>query len=94
MDVCANCGAVYDSVDIYCGKCGVKIEPPEISPFMTQTGLNVADVRSNLGVVYFKMGKFSEALMEFEKVLSRNPDDGRAREMIKKIHEKLDKTEA
>ncbi len=88
MNICTKCGAPYYDGDKFCGKCGVKIDVTEMQPLMTQVGLNVAEVRSNLGVVYFKMGKYAKALNEFHKVLSRNPNDVNALEMIRKIEEK------
>lgn len=92
MNVCTNCNTIYYEGDKYCGKCGVKLASPDIASYMTSAGLNVAEVRSNLGIVYFKMGRFEEALNEFKKVLSRNPNDGRSKEMIRKIEEKLAST--
>ena len=86
-NVCTRCDTVFFDGDIFCGKCGVKLEVQETPQYMTQPGLNVAEVRSNLGVVYFKMGRFPEALNEFKKVLLRDPNDARALEMIKQIEE-------
>lgn len=88
MNVCTKCDTTYYDGDKFCGKCGVKIEVAEVPSYMTQGGLNVSEVRSNLGVVYFKMGKYPEALNEFKKVLIRNPNDPKALDMIRQIEEK------
>lgn len=88
MNVCTKCDTVITEGDKFCGKCGVKLVSPEMPSYMTHAGLNVAEVRSNLGVVYFKMGKYTEALNEFKKVLARNPNDARSLDMIKQIEEK------
>ena len=88
MNLCTKCGTKNYDGDKFCGKCGVKIDVPEMSPFMTQAGFSVAEVRSNLGVVYFKMGRYAEALDEFKKVLVRNPNDARALDMVLQIEEK------
>lgn len=79
---CFKCGTMYHSEDKFCGECGIKLDAKIESPFNTQTGLNVEDIRSNLGTIYFKMGKYGKALTEFKKVLDHNPNDSKAREML------------
>ena len=54
---CFKCGSEYMAEDKYCPNCGLKLDENLASPFRTQVGLNIEDVRSNLGNVYFKMGK-------------------------------------
>lgn len=85
---CFKCGSVYYENDKYCAECGVKLE--NLTPsFNTQTGMNIEDVRSSLGLVYFKMGKFEQALTEYEKVLEYNPQDANALDMVDQIKAKL-----
>jgi len=79
---CKQCGTEYLSLDKFCPQCGAKVESIEVSPFSTQVGLNIEDVRNNLGTVYYKMGKFDKALNEFNEVLKHNPNDTNAKEMI------------
>ena len=82
---CFKCGTFYTSEDKFCGECGIKLEVKIDSPYNTQTGLNVEDIRSSLGTVYFKMGKYEQAIVEFKKVLEHNPNDSKAREMLEVI---------
>ena len=85
---CFKCGSIYHSEDNFCGECGIKLDVKIESPFHTQTGLNVEDIRSNLGTVYLKMGKYKKAKIEFEKVLEHNPNDSNAREMLEVIEKR------
>lgn len=79
---CKQCGSEYLPLDKFCPQCGAKLETTNQSPFTTQVGLNIEDMRNNLGIVYYKMGKFDQALKEFKEVLKHNPDDPKALEMI------------
>ena len=82
---CFKGGTFYRPEDKFCGECGIKLDAKINSPYNTQTGLNVEDIRSSLGTVYFKMGKYEKALVEFKKVLEHNPNDSKAREMLEVI---------
>ena len=79
---CKECGTEYLSIDKFCPQCGSKLENFNESPYKTQVGLNIEDVRNNLGTVYYKMGKFDKALTEFKAVIQHNPNDSKAQEMI------------
>ena len=79
---CTQCGAEYIAQDKFCPQCGAKLDATSQSIYSTQVGLNIEDVRNNLGVVYYKMGKYDQALNEFKAVLKNNPNDMKAKEMI------------
>lgn len=66
---------------------GAKLDISSQSVYSTQVGLNIEDVRNNLGIVYYKMGKFDQALNEFKAVLKNNPNDIKAKEMIGLLQE-------
>lgn len=85
MNVCPSCGYTIYPEDNFCGQCGKKITVSEGSAFLTQSALRVEDVRTNLGMVYYKMGNMEKAIEEFRKVLKANPDDAKARQMLDQI---------
>ena len=89
MDKCLKCSADIFPEDRYCGQCGTAVQNEAAPVFSTQNSLKVEDVRFNLALVYFKMGKYEQALLEFEKVLKANPNDQQALEMKKKIEEAM-----
>jgi len=92
MNSCPNCGAHIEETDNYCGQCRFKLVPDKMEATLTHREINVQEVRSNLGLVYFKMGKFKEALEIFEKNLEIKPSDQHAKQMINLIKEELSKT--
>jgi tetratricopeptide (TPR) repeat protein len=79
---CTQCGTEYLEMDKFCPQCGAKLDTISQSLYSTQVGLNIEDVRNNLGTVYYKMGKFDQALNEFKAVLKNNPNDQKAQEML------------
>ena len=82
---CFKCGASFIGGDKFCPQCGIELENSLVGNFKTQIGMNIEDVRTNLGMVYFKMGDYEKALNEFQQVLKHNPDDAKAKTMIKQI---------
>ena len=54
-------------------------------PLVTKQDINIEDVRSNLGTVYFKMGKYTEAKQIFNGILTENPQNEIALDMLNKI---------
>ena len=89
MTTCPKCGSERYPEDVFCGMCGIKLALPDRIPNLTQKEITVEDVRSKLGMVYFKMNKFEEAIEIFEKTLEINPNDQEARKMLGLIKEKL-----
>ena len=47
------------------------------------------DIHYNLGVTYFALGLFDDALAEYEKVLAVRPDDREARNNLELVKTKL-----
>ncbi len=94
MNRCPRCSEEVFPNDRFCGNCGRKLEAGDAEQLMkTQTELRVEDVRSNLGIVYYKMGKFEEAIGAFKKVLENNPRDEKALEMIALIEKEIKEKE-
>lgn len=91
---CPRCSEEVFPDDLFCGNCGRKLDSGDAEQLMkTQTELRVEDVRSNLGIVYYKMGKYEEAIGAFKKVLENNPEDEKALEMIALIEKELKEKE-
>ena len=91
MDSCPNCGAHIEESDNYCGQCRFKLAVDKMGAALTHREINVEEVRSNLGLVYSKMGKVKEALEIFEKNLETKPNDKHAKQMVNLIKEELNK---
>ncbi len=96
MHHCSKCSSLLYPDDKFCGQCGTAIVNDEnnAKKLMTQMELKIEDVRSNLGVVYFKMGRFDEAVSCFEKILKEDPDNLSARTMLEMIKEERTKVDA
>ncbi|MEJ2543976.1 MAG: tetratricopeptide repeat protein [Calditrichaceae bacterium] len=69
--------------------CGFKLDSYERMSHITQKELTVEDVRIKLGTVYYKMGKYHEAIDIFEMILKTNPEDPVAKHMLESIKQKL-----
>src|SRR5690242_8788012 len=41
---------------------------------LIRAGADTADVRNNLGIAYFQLGRYPEALSDFRKALEHNPN--------------------
>lgn len=89
MRICPRCSKSYDSQDKFCGFCGFNLAALQTAEMVTQRALNASDIHFNLGVVYYKMGKFEQAKHTFEKCLAENPDNLRVRDMYDKASEAL-----
>ena len=89
MDACPKCGAFVEISDNYCGQCRFELAEEKMTPLLTHQQINVDDVRTRLAHVYFKMGKYKEALIIFENNLKLNPDNDHTKQMIEIIKEKL-----
>lgn len=91
MSTCPKCGATTNAEDIFCGACGLKLaamvpQAPN-NTMLTQKELKAIDIRFNLGVVYFKMGKYDQAMETFEKILQEEPNNIRVLDMCERIRE-------
>ena len=89
MQKCPKCESEQLPEDVFCGMCGFKLDSSERMSHVTQKELTVEDVRVKLGMVYYRMGKYHEAIDIFEKTLKTNPDDPVAKRMLETIKEKL-----
>jgi Tfp pilus assembly protein PilF len=69
--------------------CGIKMDAESHVPILTQKELTIGDVRSKLGMVYYKQGNLEKALDIFEKTLQTNPRDAEAIRMRDMIKSKL-----
>jgi len=85
MKACSNCNAGVFPEDLYCGQCGFRLNKDQISPYMTQTEVRMEDVRTKLGRVYYKMGKYKKAATEFKKAIKANPGDTLALKMLEQL---------
>ena len=89
MNKCPKCENKTQAEDKFCGICGFKLEVKPGGPALTQKELRVEEVRTNLGIVYFKMGKFAKAIEIFEKNLKVCPDNLISMDMLQKAKEAL-----
>lgn len=93
MIVCSNCGIRCEDEDEFCGQCGQPIDFFGHAPTLTQKELKACDIHYNLGVVYFKMGKYEQALESIEKLLRENPSHQQALEMRRRIRTRMEAAE-
>jgi Tfp pilus assembly protein PilF len=75
MKRCPRCGTGANEEDAYCGSCGYHLLVEGSTPGVTQKELKADDIRLNLGMVYYKMGKYAQAVEVFEKILQHDPDN-------------------
>ena len=73
MKVCPKCQAENELIDNFCGICGFKFDAFSKGLGLTQKELKAVDIKTNLGLVYFNMGKYDEALEVLDKVLANDP---------------------
>ncbi|KAA3618875.1 MAG: tetratricopeptide repeat protein [Calditrichaeota bacterium] len=78
MKVCPKCQAENYPIDNFCGSCGFKFEALGNGLGLTQKELKAADIKTNLGLVYYNMGKYDSALEVLEKVLESDPENHQA----------------
>ena len=93
MPECPQCKAPCEAGDRYCNQCGLRLVDDEFMPSgaRTQKSLDLVDVHYNLGLVYFKKGRYEEALKTWRKGLVRDPGNeilkARVSEALKKMDE-------
>ena len=90
MKLCPKCAANISPEDKFCGMCGFEVISFKEMQYLTQKDIKVDDIRQKLGMVYYKMGKYEEALEIFQQSLEKNPDDKDAKEMVNKISSHTD----
>ena len=89
MKQCSNCRCEISTEDLYCGQCGMLLQSSELKPAITKAEIRIEEVRFNLGMVYFKMGKYCKAIEMFEKTIAINPKNLASMEMLNRANEAL-----
>ena len=84
--VCARCGSPVGPNDRFCGFCGYNLTVKNESNFVTMHAMNVRDIQFDLGLLYFKEGKFQEALEIFETIKKKKPDNLQVINMYERAH--------
>ncbi len=87
MESCPRCKASAFPEDNFCGTCGYKFNQNMKIPLVTKQDIKVEDVRANLGSVYFKLGKYNLAKEVFKNILTDNPTNENAINMLNQINE-------
>ena len=87
--VCQRCGSPYKSEDRFCGFCGYNLTVKNESNFVTMHAMNAGDIQFDLAVLYFKEGKYNEALEIFEKIRKEKPDNLQVINMCERAREAL-----
>lgn len=83
MKTCPKCGSAITEDDNFCGQCGLNLSVTiQTTTVFMQKDLNANDMRYKLGEVYLKQGKYDLAIKNFKQVLSENPDNPAANEML------------
>ena len=94
MPECPYCKASCEPQDRYCSQCGVRLAEEAFmeSGARTQKSLDLVDVHYNLGLVYFKKGRYQEALETWEKGLARDPGNKALQERITEVRKMMGST--
>ena len=87
MNSCPRCESSIFAEDNYCGTCGYEVNRDAKIPLMTKKDIKVEDVRANLGMVYFKMGKYAQAQEIFETIRENDPQNKLAQNILNHIEE-------
>ncbi|MCA9735293.1 MAG: tetratricopeptide repeat protein [Deferribacteres bacterium] len=85
MKICPKCQSKNEVIDNFCGTCGFKFIAFSQGMGLTQKELKAVDIKTNLGLVYFNMGKYEAALEVLEKVLETSPDNMMAMSLKNRI---------
>ncbi|MEW6755685.1 MAG: tetratricopeptide repeat protein [Candidatus Latescibacterota bacterium] len=91
MPECPSCKSPYAAADRYCSQCGRRLSTVEYmdSGARTQKSLDLVDVHYNLGLVYYKKGRFAEALETWQKGLARDPSNQNLLARIAEVRRRL-----
>lgn len=87
--VCQRCGSPHKSEDRFCGFCGYNLTVENDSDFVTMHAINAKDIQFDLGLMYFKEGKYQEALDIFDKIQKEKPDNLQVINMCERTREAL-----
>ncbi len=88
--ICPRCGRKCSPHDKFCGFCGFNLAAATTTEMPTKTSIRLADVQFNLGMVFFREGKYQEALQIFENVVKQEDANLRAAEMLARTREILE----
>lgn len=91
MSPCPKCHSETYPGDKYCGQCGHKLVSSSHmrGGEMTQKSMKAADVRYKLGMVYFKRGKYEEAIKSWQKLLEDESENEAVKQLIDEARRKL-----
>jgi Tfp pilus assembly protein PilF len=88
---CQNCGKVAQVDDLYCGFCGTKLGS---EPFgETQERLDLVAIQYRLAIIYLKKGDFRHAIEKFKKILQKEPNNIRVKELLTQTEQALKETQ-
>lgn len=87
MNICKRCGEIFNPEDKFCGFCGFNLAALETSELATQQALKANDIQFNLGLVYYKMGKYTQALEIFEQFLEKDPHNVQVKDLYENARE-------
>lgn len=91
---CPRCQAAAEAQDKYCGACGFNLTANAALAAGTQVEMKMSDIHLNLGVVYYKNGKYAKSVEMFEKILEQEPNHQEAIEMLEKARMALSEATA
>ncbi len=89
MIFCPRCAKSGNSDDRFCGFCGYNLMVQNASDFVTKQSLKVKDIKFDLGLVYFKEGKYQKAFEIFEKIHQSDLSNIQATEMYERARDAL-----
>ena len=89
MNLCPRCARSCENEDRFCGICGYNLTVQNASDFVTKYAVRVKDIQFDLGVVYFREGKYQEAFEIFERIHRDDPDNIPVIEMYERTREAL-----
>ena len=91
MTACPKCQAQSAPEDKYCNRCGYKLDQSfrTSGAKVTQRAMNTEDVRYKLGMVYFKRGKYREAIETWQKLLVNESNNTAVKQLIDEARKEL-----
>jgi tetratricopeptide (TPR) repeat protein len=90
MNRCKRCGEAFKPGDRFCGFCGFNFAALETSELATRLAIKSEDIQFDLASIYYKEGKYEQALDIIERLLEDNPENIQAIAMQKLVLEALD----
>ena len=91
MTACPKCQAEPSPEDKYCNRCGFKLDHSQqtLGGKLTQKAMNAEDVRYKLGMIYFKRGKYREAIETWQKMLEDESSNAAVKQLIDEARKEL-----